>query len=111
MEQFLKFDDIYYKLAAKALKKDIEDTGCLFPCTYMRYEVAFTRNIPFGHFGLGFIFGDTSTTIRKEYYIYPLISFISDLGGSLGLFVGFSFFMLWDILIELVLVISKFTSK
>ena len=65
--------------------------------------------------------------VKKEYYIYPLLSLVSDFGelylhngvdekdpdvrikkrngllfhfkgGSLGLFVGFSFFALWDII-------------
>ena len=65
--------------------------------------------------------------MKKEYYIYPLLSLVSDFGelflhngvgvkdpdvrikkrngllfhlkgGSLGLFVGFSFFALWDII-------------
>ena len=34
---------------------------------------------------------------RKEVEVYPLESFISEFGGALGLFVGFSFMMIWDI--------------
>ena len=97
MDQFKLFDKKYYKLAAN-LKVDIENTGCLFPCSYTRYEVGFTRKSFLGHFGIGAQFGTLTTTVRKEYYIYPTLSFISDIGGSLGLFVGFSFFMVWDVL-------------
>ena len=28
-------------------------------------------------------FGSVTTTVRKEYYIYPTLSFVSDIGGSL----------------------------
>ena len=28
--------------------------------------------------------------------VYPTVSFIAELGGSLGLFVGFSFLTFWD---------------
>ena len=28
--------------------------------------------------------------------IYPLVSLIADIGGTLGLFVGFSFMTIWD---------------
>ena len=42
---------------------------------------------------------------RKEVEVYPLESFISEFGGALGLFIGFSFMMIWD-LIEMLLTIS-----
>ena len=32
----------------------------------------------------------------RESLVYPTMSFISELGGSLGLFVGFSFLTVWD---------------
>ena len=38
-----------------------------------------------------------TATKRTEVLLYPLTSFVSELGGSLGLFVGFSFWMFWDI--------------
>ena len=38
----------------------------------------------------------TELRIEKEAYVYPLISFIGELGGSLGLFVGFSFLTIFD---------------
>ena len=64
------------------------------------------------------IINDLKLKVKKEYYIYPLLSLVSDFGewcecdvwgdnatgsetflpgGSLGLFIGFSFFALWDI--------------
>ena len=28
--------------------------------------------------------------------MYPVVSFVAEFGGSLGLFVGFSFLTIWD---------------
>ena len=95
MDQFKRFDEKYLKLTVSQ-KSDIERTGCLFPSSYTRYEVGYTDKLFFERFGLGFQFGSLSTTVRREYYIYPALSFIADIGGTLGLFVGFSFFMVWD---------------
>lgn len=41
--------------------------------------------------GLSFAFGDNEYTALKRYTSYESISFISDVGGLLGLFVGVSF--------------------
>ena len=35
---------------------------------------------------------------RIEQLIYPIESFVSEFGGALGLFLGFSFLMIWDLL-------------
>ena len=46
---------------------------------------------------------------RKEVEVYPVESFISEFGGALGLFVGFSFMMIWDIIeLTLSILIEKF---
>ena len=45
---------------------------------------------------IGFEIIASATKFRNEIQIYPFVSFICDLGGSLGLFVGFSFLTLWD---------------
>ena len=36
------------------------------------------------------------TTIRTEQLIYPLSSLVAEFGGTLGLFLGFSFITLWE---------------
>ena len=51
----------------------------------------------FDEFGAVVLYGSLSTTVLREYLIYDGDSLVADFGGTLGLFVGFSFVMLWDI--------------
>ena len=37
-------------------------------------------------------------TVMEEDYVYALDSFIAEFGGALGLFLGFSFLMIWDLI-------------
>ena len=47
-------------------------------------------------FMLGYNYVSTDIKCEKEAWVYPVVSFIAELGGSLGLFVGFSFLAFWD---------------
>ena len=38
---------------------------------------------------------------ETEDWVYPGLSFIAEFGGAMGLFVGFSFYMIWDCLVYL----------
>ena len=46
--------------------------------------------------GYNLILAASEVNVEEEQYIYDFISFISECGGSLGLFLGFSFFMITD---------------
>ena len=48
--------------------------------------------------GYKFVIANDEITEEVEEYLYDGISFIAELGGALGLFLGFSFFMIWDLL-------------
>ena len=34
--------------------------------------------------------------VLKEVEAYPILSLVADVGGVLGLFIGFNFIMVWD---------------
>ena len=38
-----------------------------------------------------------TVTRKMEVWMYPIESLVSEFGGALGLFLGFSFLMIWDI--------------
>ena len=40
--------------------------------------------------------------VEKEEEAYSVRSLVADLGGSLGLFIGFNFLMIWDLIIFLI---------
>ena len=67
--------------------------------------------IPDATSGPGFMFGfsSNSLTIKEEALLYPFDSFLAEFGGSLGLFLGFSFLTMWDILLSILkLIMQKF---
>ena len=41
-------------------------------------------------------YDNTNGRLEKEVWAYPTISFIAEMGGSLGLFIGVSFLSVWD---------------
>ena len=47
-------------------------------------------------------------TSRKEELVYPFVSFVAEFGGSLGLFLGFSFNMFWEVFEYLYLIVKKY---
>ena len=40
--------------------------------------------------------------VLKEVEAYPVLSLVADVGGVLGLFIGFNFLMLWDWIVWMV---------
>ena len=48
------------------------------------------------HTGFTFGFPTIEMTVKEEAELYPLNSFVAEVGGALGLFFGFSFIGLWE---------------
>ena len=42
------------------------------------------------------VFATKSILVRKEVLAFPTDSLVADLGGILGLFLGFNFLMVWE---------------
>ena len=82
---------------------DLEDitklTGCVKPCQYRMYQFVGAGE-PVSSFPEYYAFSllavSKKTTIKTEQLIYPLAHLVADFGGTLGLFLGFSFVTLWD---------------
>ena len=45
------------------------------------------------------MFASTKVTVKKEEWSYSKLDFVADCGGLLGLFIGFNFVMIWDLIV------------
>ena len=52
--------------------------------------------------GFAFGFPTTEMTVKEEAELYPLNSFVAEVGGALGLFFGFSFIGLWESVLSII---------
>ena len=53
--------------------------------------------------------GRQTLQIEREQVAFPLSSLVADCGGTLGLFIGFNFVMIWDLVIFIVKQIAEKT--
>ena len=98
IEQLTDLEDKFYWLGTYERKDLVAKSGCLTPCRYTKYEISSDLLKGFMEgFGVGMSLSSTEITLEEEEYIYPLLSFIAEFGGALGLFLGFSFLTLWDL--------------
>ena len=105
MQQLLDYETNYKTLLFLDKRTTFNYTGCRVPCTYIEFkEVGHPENIHATGYGLVLKFAKTEIVEDKEAYVYGFVSFVSEFGGSLGLFLGFSFLMVWEILEPLVLI-------
>ena len=44
-------------------------------------------------------FSSTKLTVIKEIWSYSTLDFVADCGGLLGLFIGFNFVMIWELIV------------
>ena len=90
-----------YALLAEIGHGEIKNhTGCLLPCKYTEYTLV-EKPIMIRGRGktLHLIWSRKSVQIEKESLLYPFSSFLAEFGGALGLFVGFSFMVFWDLVV------------
>jgi hypothetical protein len=92
------YEEMYYNISISDIQR-IERHGCRKPCNYKKYQIIGDK-IPTAFKSDYFTFSiwavSDDTTVEKEELIYPLPSLVAEFGGTLGLFLGFSFMALWD---------------
>ena len=122
--EFLEF--VSERIIKFATSDIITMTGCLPNCVYFKYDLAkiqeWTVNIPGvkSLFSLLEIFGEISffldlhvqwldqqVAFVQEKLAYDGLTFVANFGGTLGLFLGFSFFMIWDWILPFVVKIFE----
>ena len=72
-------------------------SGCLLPCHYKEYQ-AFEAPLHLGddHRMLMLVRTNDYVLVKTDHLVYSFSSFLAEFGGALGLFLGFSFIMVWD---------------
>ena len=85
------------------MSKITRTTGCKKPCSYKEYKFINTNLKELSYYTfpkdqIAFCLWAVSqnTYIEEEVLVYSFESLIAELGGSLGLFLGFSFMTIWD---------------
>ena len=118
LSQFLQFENLYAQLEEMSTRSIENFTKCLRPCQYKEYRMVNGRvglSHKFKNISsiLMFWFVSTETLVEEQSFVYPWQSLVgvptisltlilptnkvAEFGGTLGLFIGFSFMSLWDI--------------
>ena len=94
-----KYDSLFKMLSRAEVPEVTRITGCQKPCRYNKYIIVGERRrttFESKDFTFSLWAVSNSTQIRKEELIYPFSSLVAEFGGTLSLFLGFSFMTLWD---------------
>ena len=83
----------------------VDYTQCPLPCSYKEYKLVETpleAKMGTTECSLDIIFASRVVVVEKEEKTFPFQAFVAECGGCLGLFLGFSFLLVWDGLMEAV---------
>ena len=63
--------------------------------------------VPYEDIELILLYAGNSIEVQKEEEAYSFLSLVADVGGVLGLFIGFNFLMIWDWTVSALIVVPK----
>ena len=89
----MKAFEYYYNQVIFAPERELKElTGCPLPCTYTHYSLIDSPTINWGNDSAFVIqYALTDLVTEEEVLLFPFDSLVSEFGGALGLFLGFSF--------------------
>ena len=87
----------YNKIYVADLTTIFNWTGCSKPCHYKEYSLLGEDKFVVNGNRI-VIYADENVLIKKELISYSGLSLQAEFGVSLGMFLGFSFLMVWDLI-------------
>ena len=90
---------MYEQIEKSELVNIVKLTDCMKPCYYKQYRIIGEKGLtsfPSAFFTVSVWAVSNDTKVEKELLVYPVTSLVAEFGGTLGLFLGFSFMALWD---------------
>ena len=99
-QQLKAYQNISVNLGLLDIEDIVTETGYNVPCKYTEYSLptsSVDTYILDNETTFGILMASKKVEKRTQILMYPFPSFVSESGGALGLFVGFSFNMLWDL--------------
>ena len=93
------YNQVFTKLDTSESEEVTKITGCLKPCKYKQYRLIgepMPSTFKTEHYVFSLWSVSYRTRVETEQLIYPSSSFVAEFGGTLSLFLGFSFITLWD---------------
>ena len=95
-----KHHELASPLSSLEVEKVTQVTSCQKPCRYRRFGFVGNKQTTMFRLEDFFVVSlwpiSSTTRLEKEELIYPFASLVAEFGGTLGLFLGFSFMTLWD---------------
>ena len=95
-----EYDLIFGNLGIAESEEVTNVTGCLKPCHFKKYIFLGDRTPSSFKSDEHYIFSmwavSSKIKVETEQLIYPLSTLVAEFGGTLGLFLGFSFISVWD---------------
>ena len=102
-EEIEKYENAFYDRYYDVQGELNERTGCKVPCQYQHYDLVGTPlTFDWNKTYFTLQLASTEITTKEEILIFPFVSLVCEFGGSLGLFLGFSFFGTFDMIVCLV---------
>ena len=78
-------------------------TGCGKPCNYLEYKFqggsipsSFKLSDSSDYFVFSLLAQTRHTSVEREELLYQKSTMVAEVGGTLGLFLGFSFMTIWN---------------
>ena len=85
------FEHYYHQVFFSSEEELMDLTGCLLPCTYTHYSLLDSFPIVSNNSAFAIHYALTDMITEQEVLLFPFDSLVSEFGGALGLFLGFSF--------------------